>query len=89
MGRARHNADRKPGSERRARTIEAGVKEQARILLVEDHASFRQALAFMFEREPGFAEIRQAGSVEEARGALDGWTSLLWTSGCRMAMGRA
>jgi DNA-binding NarL/FixJ family response regulator len=56
----------KPGSERRARTIEIGVKEQARILLVEDHASFR------LEREPGFAEIRQAGSVEEARGALDG-----------------
>ena len=25
-----------------------------RILLVEDHASFRQTLAFMFEREPEF-----------------------------------
>jgi two-component system nitrate/nitrite response regulator NarL len=36
-------------------------------LLVEDHASFRQALAFMFEREPGFEVVAQAGSVTEAR----------------------
>ncbi|MBA2344068.1 MAG: response regulator transcription factor [Rubrobacter sp.] len=42
------------------------------MLLVEDHASFRQALAFMFEREPEFAEVRQAGSVKEARGSLEG-----------------
>jgi two-component system nitrate/nitrite response regulator NarL len=36
-------------------------------LLVEDHASFRQALAFMFEREPDFEVVAQAGSVAEAR----------------------
>jgi two-component system nitrate/nitrite response regulator NarL len=36
-------------------------------LLLEDHASFRQALAFMFEREPGFELVAQAGSVIEAR----------------------
>jgi DNA-binding NarL/FixJ family response regulator len=35
-------------------------------LLVEDHASFRQALAFMFEREPEFEVVAQAGSVAEA-----------------------
>ena len=38
-----------------------------KILLVEDHASFRQALAFMFEREPGFRVVGQAGSLAEAR----------------------
>src|SRR5215216_2312792 len=38
-----------------------------RILLVEDHASFRQALAFMFEREQEFVVAGQAGSLAEAR----------------------
>jgi DNA-binding NarL/FixJ family response regulator len=46
-------------------------KQTANILLVEDHASFRQALAFMFEREPEFSVVAQAGSVEEARRATD------------------
>jgi DNA-binding NarL/FixJ family response regulator len=41
------------------------------ILLVEDHVSFRQALAFMLEREPGFDVVAQVGSVAETR-ALDG-----------------
>lgn len=49
------------------------VKEDAaKILLVEDHASFRQALAFMFEREPEFTVAAQAGSVAEARESVDG-----------------
>ena len=42
-----------------------------RVLLVEDHASFRQALAFMLEREPGFEVAEQVGSLAEAR-RLDG-----------------
>jgi len=41
-----------------------------RILLVEDHASFRQALAFMFEREEEFIVVGQAGSLAEARALL-------------------
>jgi DNA-binding NarL/FixJ family response regulator len=41
-----------------------------RILLVEDHASFRQALAFMFEREGQFTVAGQAGSLAEARAFL-------------------
>jgi DNA-binding NarL/FixJ family response regulator len=45
-----------------------------RVLLVEDHASFRQALAFMLDREPGFEVVEQAGSISEAR-ALD-WKAL-------------
>lgn len=44
--------------------------EEALILLVEDHASFRQAVASMFEREPGFAVVGEAGSLEEARRML-------------------
>ncbi len=36
-------------------------------MLVEDHVSFRQALAFMFEREPEFRVVVEAGSVAEAR----------------------
>jgi DNA-binding NarL/FixJ family response regulator len=39
-------------------------------LLVEDHASFRQALAFMFEGEEEFVVGGQAGSLAEARALL-------------------
>lgn len=48
--------------------IENHSKESPiRVLLVEDHASFRQALAFMLEREPGFEVAGQVGSLAEAR----------------------
>ena len=43
-----------------------------RVLLVEDHASFRQALAMTFEREPDFEVVAQAGSLAQARGMLAG-----------------
>ncbi len=43
-----------------------------RILLVEDHASFRQTLAFVFDREPEFEVVAQAGSIAEARQVIDG-----------------
>lgn len=47
--------------------IEKGVETgTTRILLVEDHASFRQALAFMFDREQEFDVVGQAGSLAEA-----------------------
>ena len=46
--------------------------ERTRILLVEDHASFRQALAFMFEREPEFTVVGQAGTLAEAHQFLNG-----------------
>ncbi len=42
-----------------------------RILLVDDHASFRQPLAFMLNREPDFTVVAQAGSLDEARGLLN------------------
>jgi DNA-binding NarL/FixJ family response regulator len=53
-------------------SAEGGVeREKTRILLVEDHASFRQALAFMFEQEPEFTVVGQAGSLAEARQFLN------------------
>ncbi len=39
-------------------------------MLVEDHAAFRNAVAFLIEREPGFKVIAQAGSLVEARQLL-------------------
>ena len=45
---------------------------EIRILLVEDHASFREAAASVFEREPDMKVVGQAGSLAEARRKLDG-----------------
>ncbi len=36
-----------------------------RVLLVEDHAAFRGALAFLLEREPDLEVVAQAGSLTE------------------------
>ncbi len=41
-----------------------------RVLLVEDHASFRQPLAFMLDREADITVVGQAGSLAEARRLL-------------------
>ena len=38
-----------------------------RIVLVEDHASFRQTLAYIFNGQPDFEVVAQAGSLAEAR----------------------
>lgn len=43
-----------------------------RILLVEDHTAFRQTLALVFDREPEFEVVAQAGTVAGAREVLDG-----------------
>lgn len=43
---------------------------EVRILLVEDHASLREALALILEREDGFEVVGQASSIHEARAAL-------------------
>jgi two-component system, NarL family, nitrate/nitrite response regulator NarL len=42
------------------------------IMLVEDHASFRQALAFLFEAEPDFTVAAQVGTLAEAREVAKG-----------------
>jgi PAS domain S-box-containing protein len=44
--------------------------EEVRVLLVEDHASVRQAIAAAFERETGFEVVGQASSLAEARTML-------------------
>lgn len=43
-----------------------------RVLLVEDHSSFRRALAFVLEREPDLRVVAQAGSLAEARSKVNG-----------------
>ena len=43
-----------------------------RILLVDDHLSFRQPLAFMFAKEPDLEVVAQAGSIAEARTQFSG-----------------
>jgi two-component system, NarL family, response regulator DevR len=43
-----------------------------RVLLIDDHATFREPLAFMFEREPDFEVVGEAGSLAEARHMLEG-----------------
>lgn len=43
-----------------------------RVLIVDDHAAFRQPLAFMLEREPEISVGAQAGSLAEARNRLTG-----------------
>src|SRR5215213_5148956 len=46
------------------------IGQAIRVLLVDDHLSFRQPLAFMLMREPDITIIGQAGSVAEARPLL-------------------
>lgn len=41
-----------------------------RVLVVDDHAAFRQPLCFFLERDPEFTVTAQAGSLAEARGML-------------------
>jgi DNA-binding NarL/FixJ family response regulator len=43
----------------------------ARIMLVEDHAAFRQALAALLSQEPDLEVVAQAGSLAQARQMLD------------------
>ena len=54
------------------RDKEPRLEKAIRVLLLEDHSSFRQATAAVFEREPGFEVVGQAGSLAEARRLLEG-----------------
>jgi signal transduction histidine kinase/DNA-binding NarL/FixJ family response regulator len=49
---------------------EAEEPEEARVLLVDDHTSFRQGVASALEGEPGFSLVEQAGTLAEARELL-------------------
>ena len=51
-----------------------GVREREdmhRILLVEDHASFRQTLAYVFDQQPDFQVVAQASTLAETRRIMD------------------
>ena len=50
---------------------ENGVGETTRVLLVEDHALFRQALSLLLHRD-SHMEVMQAGTLAEARLLLGG-----------------
>lgn len=43
-----------------------------RILLVEDHTSFRQTLAYVFDHQPDFQVVAEAGTLADARLEMDG-----------------
>lgn len=43
-----------------------------RVLLVDDHAVFRQALSLFLDRQPDIEVVAQAGTLAEARQSLGG-----------------
>jgi PAS domain S-box-containing protein len=51
-------------------TAATTVADDVRVLLVEDHAAVREAIAAMFDRAPGFAVVGEAASMAEARPLL-------------------
>jgi DNA-binding NarL/FixJ family response regulator len=53
------------------RACEEGAGKTTRVLLVEDHALFRQALSLLLHRHPQM-EVMQAGTLAEARLLLGG-----------------
>jgi DNA-binding NarL/FixJ family response regulator len=44
----------------------------AHVLIVDDHAAFRQPLAFLFNCEPDLTVVAQTGSADEGRRLLEG-----------------
>ncbi len=44
------------------------------LLLVDDHTSFREALAFMLNREPDLSVVAQAGTAAQARACEAAWS---------------
>jgi DNA-binding NarL/FixJ family response regulator len=48
------------------------TSESLKVMLVEDHIAFRQALTYLLSDDPELEVVAQAGSLAEAREALDG-----------------
>lgn len=46
------------------------ARKETRVMLVDDHTSFREPLAFMLNREPDLVVVYQAGLLTEAREVL-------------------
>ena len=49
----------------------SAIRIVRRVMLVEDHAAFRQSLASLLGREPDLEVVAQAGSLAQARQMLD------------------
>ena len=58
-------------SERASLKADMSATKTLRVMLVEDHLAFRQALAFLLMREPDIEVVAQAGSLAQAREMLD------------------
>jgi DNA-binding NarL/FixJ family response regulator len=52
--------------------VAIGDGAMTRVLLVEDHAMFRQAFSLLLDRQPDMEVVAQAGSLAEARQKLGG-----------------
>ena len=48
------------------------MSEEIKIIVVDDHDTFRDPLAFMLEREPNFTVVARPRSLSEAREILEG-----------------
>lgn len=53
-------------------TFDGNAAKPTQVMLVEDHASFRQALALVLDQEQDFTVVTQAGSLSEARSVAEG-----------------
>jgi DNA-binding NarL/FixJ family response regulator len=49
----------------------SAIRIVRRVMLVEDHAAFRQSLAALLSQEPDLEVVAQAGSLAQARQMLD------------------
>jgi CheY-like chemotaxis protein len=58
-------------SERASLKAHMSATSKIRVMLVEDHLAFRQALALLLGREPDLEVVAQAGSLAQARRMLD------------------
>jgi hypothetical protein len=57
------------------------VSEEIRIMVVDDHDTFRDPLAFMLEREPDLTVVARPRSLSEAREVLQSADPLLLVAG--------
>jgi len=46
-------------------------RDPVQLFLVDDHPLFREGLAYVLSREPGFAVVGQAGTAKQALAAID------------------
>jgi DNA-binding NarL/FixJ family response regulator len=70
LGRIRPKGIIVLSSERASLKDDMSETRKVRVILVEDHIAFRQALAFLLGREPDLKVVAQAGSLAQAREVL-------------------